>query len=303
MGSGQELVLVTGVTGFVGSNVAERLTERGMKVRALVRAEADLPGVEQIVGDMTDPDSLERAVEGADAVIHCAVSYSQDFETARRVDVEGTRHLAQSALGQGVKRFVHISTCGAYDVDGVTLVTEATPLWAFDDERVGIYGRVKAEAERQLTAAHEQGLPTVILRPPNILGAHPRSAWGYSIPKWIFGGDGNVRGEGTNTWPVVSIHNLMDAVESALSRDVAVGKAYTVVDDHTTWGEYAERVASWKGVSLNQAEPEWPYDFFYGKFSTQAARDDLGYVPHVTYDEAMQEIHSYLQGLGLLDGA
>jgi len=296
--------LVTGVTGFVGSKVAERFHHRGIKVRGLVRKQAKLQNIEPVLGDLADPASLEHVAKGVDYIAHCAVGSAeleQDFESAIRVNVEGTRSLIESARSYGVERFVQISSCGAYNLDGVPLVTEQTPLWDLNDERVPTYGRFKAEVDRLVLESCKRGLPGVILRPPNILGTHPRSVWGYKIPKWIKDGEGEIYGNGKNSWPVVSIHNLLDAIESALITPEVVGREYTIVDSHTTWEEYTQRIAGWMGVELNQADPDWPWDFFYGQFSTERAHRELGYKPKISYDQAMEEIHQYLIECGLIE--
>ena len=74
-------VLVTGATGFIGGNLARRLCQRGYEVRALVRPGAntltiDDIGVEQFPGDILDRESVGRAVEGCQAVFHCAAIYA-----------------------------------------------------------------------------------------------------------------------------------------------------------------------------------------------------------------------------------
>jgi nucleoside-diphosphate-sugar epimerase len=86
----RERVLITGVTGFIGSRVAARWITRGAEVRGLVRRPVDIPGVDAVVGDMLDGDSLDRAVEGVDLVVHAAADFGSDVELARRVNEDGT---------------------------------------------------------------------------------------------------------------------------------------------------------------------------------------------------------------------
>ena len=88
--------LVTGATGFVGWHVARKLLERGERVRALVRDPGrlrELEGVEGFQGDLRDPASLSRAVEGCGVVYHIAADYrlwTRDPEEMFRSNVEGT---------------------------------------------------------------------------------------------------------------------------------------------------------------------------------------------------------------------
>jgi nucleoside-diphosphate-sugar epimerase len=296
-------ILVTGITGFVGSRLANRLVTTGVKVRGLVRAKADLPAVQQFLGDITDQPSLLPAVQGSDMIVHCAASdQGINFKEEAKVNVEGTRHLVEAALQSGCERFVHVSTCGAYNLVDVDLVDENTPLWDYDESSPLVYGVTKAEAERVVMAAVEQGLPAVVLRPPNILGAHPRSFFAKEMAVRIRDGDLKVYDQGSNTWPYVHIENFLDAIEAALVNPIAVGRAYTIVDGHTTFGEFCGRYAQWFNVQLGERPAQLPYDLFKGKFSTKRAKQELGYSPRITYEEAMQETFHYLQEIGLLAG-
>ena len=115
-------VLVTGATGFVGSHVAERLVQDGHKVRTVVRPTSDTGfidelGVEKIVGDLTEPECIKRAVDGVDAIVHCAAKVGDwgPVEEYRKVNVDAFRTLLESAAEAGVNRFVYISTLGVYE--------------------------------------------------------------------------------------------------------------------------------------------------------------------------------------------
>src|SRR5690242_5907592 len=94
--------LVTGATGFIGSRAVEVLTARGIAVRALCRHSlgngdgAGTNGVERVQGDVTRPETLARAVAGCDVVFHCAWGGTSLAE-ARRVNVDGTRHVVEAA--------------------------------------------------------------------------------------------------------------------------------------------------------------------------------------------------------------
>ena len=99
------LALVTGATGFVGSHVARVLQEKGSELRLLVRSGSDPRNIqslnaERVIGDLRDSASLERAVEGCDAVFHVAADYRlwvKDPEQMYRSNVEGTLSLLRAA--------------------------------------------------------------------------------------------------------------------------------------------------------------------------------------------------------------
>ena len=113
------MILVTGGTGFVGPRVVHALRERDLPVRAVVRDPGGRPattlaawGAELVPGDMTDAESLRRAVEGCDVVVHLVAIRQGREEQFRQVMEQGTRDLVAAAQSAGVKRFVLMSALG-----------------------------------------------------------------------------------------------------------------------------------------------------------------------------------------------
>jgi uncharacterized protein YbjT (DUF2867 family) len=104
-------VLVTGGTGFIGPHVVRAIQGAGHDVRALVR-KGSIPGTEPAQGDLTDPESLRRAVEGVDAVVHLVGIRQGREEQFQRIMVDGTRDLLAAAREAGVGRFVNMSALG-----------------------------------------------------------------------------------------------------------------------------------------------------------------------------------------------
>src|SRR5690242_16538352 len=107
-------VLVTGPAGFLGRALVPRLLADGHRVRALVRRaslEDAHERLEVVKGDVLDAASVERALQGMDAVVHLATASAREgSDVARAVNVEGTRHLVEAAKRLGVRRFVFTST-------------------------------------------------------------------------------------------------------------------------------------------------------------------------------------------------
>ena len=134
-------VLVTGASGFVGWHVASLLTERGHKVRALVRPNSQVPGldVERVEGDLRDPASLHKAANGCEVLYHIAADYrlwSKHPEDLYQSNVDGTRNMLAAAQAAGVERVVYTSTVGCIGMpDG----DEQTPVSIVD--MTGAYKR------------------------------------------------------------------------------------------------------------------------------------------------------------------
>ncbi len=295
-----ERVLITGVTGFIGSQVAARWSSLGAVVHGLVRQPVDLAGVHTVVGDMRDADSLVRAVDGVDVVVHAAADFGTEVGLARQVNEEGTRALAEAALAAGCRRFVHLSTCGAYALEGIGRVTEETPLWPEARAAELTYGATKAMGDRALAEVAAAGLGVVILRPPNVLGAHPRSEFVEVLATRVRDGSIGYAFDGGNTWPYLHVDDLVDAIEAAAIRPIEPGRAYTLVAGHTTWRAFLEDYAAWFGVEVAQRKPRSVYDHFRGRFSSDRARAELGYAPRRSYAEAIEETRRFLEARGIV---
>lgn len=163
-------ILLTGATGFIGSEVAGQLSAAGHRTRVMVRRPSRAPllaalDVEPAYGDLLSPPSLARAVDGVDVVIHLGAratfeSYSRLYPTM----VEGTAQLARAAAEARVRHIVYGSSMFVYD--------GSTPI---DDDTVARptleYGRAKVDAEAALTRTARAGGPTVAcVRLPHVYG-------------------------------------------------------------------------------------------------------------------------------------
>lgn len=168
--------LVTGGTGFIGSNIALRLVERGWQVRILERPGASRILLEDgpfefVTGDVLQPETLPPAMEGVDVVIHAAgvVDYwRQGVERMYAVNVEGTRNVMRAALKRRIPRVVHTSSTAAMGIHPNEVVDE-TFTFNVRPERF-VYGHSKYLAEQVVYEYIRQGLPAVIVNPTTVLG-------------------------------------------------------------------------------------------------------------------------------------
>jgi dihydroflavonol-4-reductase len=175
----QDLMLITGASGFVGSAVARAALRNGYAVRVLVRAGSprrNLAGleVELAEGDMRDPDAAACALAGVRWLLHVAADYrlwARDPEEIVRNNLEGTRTMMQAALGAGVERVVVTSSVATLRV-GPSTVAAAEDAPLAPQEAIGAYKRSKVEAERLVERMVEQdALPAVIVNPSTPVGA------------------------------------------------------------------------------------------------------------------------------------
>jgi dihydroflavonol-4-reductase len=170
-------VLVTGVSGFLGSAVARAFAAAGHPVRGVARASsdrtnlADFPG-ELVGADLRDAAAVTRAMAGAGALVHVAADYrlwARDPEEIVRNNEGTTRIVMDAALAAGVERVVYTSSVATLlpDPDGAADETRAaTPATV-----VGAYKRSKVVAERLVERLiAERGLPAVIVNPSTPIG-------------------------------------------------------------------------------------------------------------------------------------
>jgi dihydroflavonol-4-reductase len=171
-------ILVTGGSGFLGANLVKALLQRGHAVRVLHRAQSSLVAldglpVEHAMGDILEPDSVARAVDGCDMVFHVAAisSYWRSRrEHVYRANVVGTRIVMEACLRAGIARVVHTSSVAAIGIPPPGMVgTEETPFDAVS--ATFAYADSKRRAEEEVHRAIDRGLPAVIVNPATVLGA------------------------------------------------------------------------------------------------------------------------------------
>ncbi len=173
-------VLVTGGTGFVGSHTVAALIEKGHDVRLLVRSPdriapalepLGVAKVDSIVGDVTDANAVERAMEGCQAVLHAAAVYSLDSRAAKRIretNVRSADLVLGTAIRLGLDPIVYVSSIAALLPPDGEVLTPDSPVKA----PLGAYIRSKAEAEKVARKYQGDGAPIVTTYPAAVWGPH-----------------------------------------------------------------------------------------------------------------------------------
>ncbi|MGC3960506.1 MAG: NAD-dependent epimerase/dehydratase family protein [Verrucomicrobiota bacterium] len=172
---------VTGASGFVGANLVHELVARGHRVKALLRPKADLRGLagvelERVDGDVSDRVKLTQAMRGCDWCFHVAASYHlwlRDYAPMYAANIEGTRHVIESAAQAGCSRIVYTSTVGCIGLPkvengGYAPTDETAPV--SEAQMSNHYKRSKWQAEVVARELAAQGLPVVIVNPSAPVG-------------------------------------------------------------------------------------------------------------------------------------
>jgi len=165
-------VLVTGGTGVVGRAIVRRLLAAGFTVRILSRSDSATPqpGLAICRGDVTRAEDLARALQGCDAVIHCAAE-KRVRSAMQAVNVDATRLLLDLARDVQLRFLCHMSSVGVIGRTRDSVADEATPCHPMNR-----YEQTKLAAE----AIVGRGLPgasVVILRPTNVFDAQSLASW------------------------------------------------------------------------------------------------------------------------------
>jgi nucleoside-diphosphate-sugar epimerase len=316
--------LITGATGFVGGHLVEACVRREQTLSAIVRPTSNTIELEKVGailhrGELSDPCVVRHAVNDADVIVHCAAKVGDwgPIDEYRQVNVEALRVLLEACKGQGLSRFIHMSSLGVYEArhhDG-TDETETLPKRHRDS-----YSQSKVEAEQLVQHYYKEfGVPVVILRPGFVYGPRDKTV----MPRIIDGlRQGRLRypGGGMRALNTIFVANLVDAVFLAVDKDKAVGEVYNLTDGElVSKRKFIETIADAMGLPHPTRRPPlwlaWTVTWFAEKlahlrgateaplfnfarlkfmgynldFSIEKAMNELGYRPRVNFEEAISE--------------
>jgi dihydroflavonol-4-reductase len=172
-------VLVTGATGFIGGNLARELVRQSYQVRAMVRKGSHVQHLKELKleyaeGDLLDKASLEKALEGCEALFHAAALYtfwSPDPELIYQTNLQGTENILTAAKAKGIRKVVYTSSesvvgtgqPGCLGNENIQNSLENIP---------GAYKKSKFLAEKMAFRMSQEGLPVVIVNPTTPIGAY-----------------------------------------------------------------------------------------------------------------------------------
>lgn len=318
--------LVTGASGFIGTRILQRLLAENVQVRAVVRPNSINAGrlvgmpVEVFEGDITDAEAMNRACEGIDTVYHAGAAMENNWQSQQQSTLIGTQNVIEAAQRQGVTRMVHLSSLTVYELLDKArneVVTEHSD-YQHNSAAMGAYAHFKIEAEKLVHEANKGGeLAIAMVRPGMVIGegGHPFFPHlGFNLSARLF----ILIGKGDVPLPFTYVGNVVDAIYLAATREPAARGIYNLVDDaHVTAAQYIARFIEVTGVDARVVRV--PYALPYCAFGmyelvasagllkkgatsraqlkwkqarvlydTSRAREELGWKPQVSMDEAME---------------
>lgn len=249
-------VLITGATGFVGSEVTRQVLAQGAEVRILRRetSKLDLLGeaaraVEHAVGDVTDYASLRAAMRGIEQIYHTAAFLGHGTRADRaplhRVNVRGTAHVVDAALEAGVARLVHTSSIAALGrPEKSDVVIDETMAWQASRNNTP-YAQSKHEAELEIHRGIAEGLDAVMVNPSLVFGGGRPGENTRQIAEAVRAGRlPGVPVGGTN---VVDVLDVAEGHLRAMERG-RTGARYILGSENLTWQQIFATLAEAYGV-------------------------------------------------------
>lgn len=323
-------ILVTGASGFLGSNLCKRLVDDGHNVRALIRNPGK-PGllktneVELAVGDLRDFQSIQSAVKDIDIVYNIAAAWRNNlnkdelFET----NVTGTGNILKAACHEGVKRLVHCSTIGVHGSILEPPANEISPYSPRDD-----YQASKVAGEQLISEFNrEYKLPVVIFRPAAIYG--PTDTRFLKLFKAIKNRYFVMIGSGDVNHHLTYIDDLIDGILLCGKKDQAIGNTYILASERpVTTNQLVSIISDILGVktprfslpvlpvkyfakfceyiftAINKNPPiyERRIDFFISNrdFDISKAKNELGFQPATDLRTGLRKTFEWYQENGLI---
>jgi predicted dehydrogenase/nucleoside-diphosphate-sugar epimerase len=233
---GKEEILIIGGTGFIGKHLTRKLIEAGHRLRVMTRNPHMIPNeithplVRVMQGDIRDPRSIARAVDGVSIVYYLALGGGESWDEINATEIGGLRIVTDICQEHKIKQFHFASSISALYLGDRHTATEETPIDEYYRIR-GPYARAKIECEHLLMKMyHLNKFPSIIYRPAVVVGKWGRPYHG-AVGFWV--NDRHCIGwsKGLNPLPFVLVEDVATALMNAMTKEGISGKSFLLAGD------------------------------------------------------------------------
>jgi len=326
-------IFLTGISGFVGGNLAGKILSHSSQIYALVRKPIEYTdkAVKTVEGDILKPESFISVMKKCEVIFHCAAYVSfqkKDFRKAYQVNVEGTRNILESAYQAGVKKVIHLSACSVlgYSNNNKEIIDEsANPVI----EKGNVYAYTKKLAEKEVKKYVQKGLDVSIANIATVYGPGDKKMNSGSIIKAIY--ENKIRFAPPGGTSYVTVNDLVDGL-IVLAKKGKSGERYIFCNENLTFLQLFNRIT--KVLGRNEIRfkiPRWTYvpvvmagcikdsvigsndrktnlataqiikeSYNYKYYSSQKAKNELGWKPRSSLEEAVGGAFKYYRREGLI---
>lgn len=301
------LILLTGASGFIGSAFLKHALANNWRVRVLTRRPHDwhaLAGVEVVGGDLSNTLDWEQALHGVQVVVHAAAEI-KDVALIPVVNLQGPTQLLQAAVNAGVRRWVQLSSVGAYGPVHDGVVTEEWP-----DDPYGPYEMSKTKFDNLLMwTAQSQSIEVCIVRPSNVYGSGMRNQSLRHMLSAIRKGTFAFVGSPGASANYVHVSDVVQALALCVQMSQAANRIY-IVSAWSTMENMVNALASGAGlrrptlrINLGLAKllastfkwwSRWPLTLsrvnamsLRSRYSTRKIENELGWIQSVPVPDGM----------------
>ena len=307
-----QTVLVTGGCGFLGTNLVESLREMGHKVRILDNLSTScrewqsgrLPlaaSANLVVGDIRYGETVARAMQGADAIVHLAADTSvvgslENPGESWDINANGTFNLLEACRRYGVARFIFASSNAVVGEQSLPIDETKVP------RPVSLYGASKLAGEALCSAYHQSfGLETICLRFANCYGIHSEHKPSV-VSKFVREVKERkplvIYGDGNQTRDFVHAVDICQAIHLSLTISGSCGEVFQVASGvETTINELVEMIKEISGSDIQIVhQPERKGEIKRNYSDIGKARATLGFKPEIELREGVKELWSLWGG-------